>query len=80
MSKVQAQIIALMSQLPLAERRELVEHIYDSNLFDDSVFDRLSDVQKVRLAESVSQAERADVIPADTLFAELAEKHGFSRA
>jgi len=79
MTKVQAQIIALMSQLPLSERRELVDHIYDANLFGDSVFDHLSDEQKLRLAESVSQAERGDVVDADTVFSDLAKKHGFAR-
>ena len=80
MTSVQAQIIDLMAQLPLSERRELVEHMYDVSLFGDGVLDRLSPEQHARLDESIAQANRGEVLASDTVFDGLAKKFGFSRA
>jgi len=80
MTTIQAQIIELMAKLPLTERRELVEHLYDVNLFGESVYDRLSPEQRARLDESISQAERGETIPSEQVFDRLAKKFGFSRA
>ena len=80
MTSVQAQIIDLMAQLPLSERRELVEHMYDVNLFDESVIDKLSPEQRARLDESIAQANRGEGIASHAVFDGLAKKFGFSRA
>jgi hypothetical protein len=79
MTTIQAQIIELMGKLPLPERRQLVEHMYDVNLFDESVYDHLPAEQRARLDESIAQVERGETIPSDQVFDELAKKFGFSR-
>ncbi len=79
MTTIQAQIIELIARLPLTERRELVEHLYDVNLFGDSIYDRLSSDQRTRLDASIAQADRGDVTPSETVFNELAKKFGFAR-
>ena len=79
MNAAQTEIAELIAQLPAEERRELVEHLYDTNLFGDNFSDRLSPELKSRLAESMVEAERGEVIPSEGVFAELANKYGFSR-
>ena len=80
MISIQRQIIDLIVKLPLLERRELVEHMYDTTLFGESVLDLLSADQRARLDESIAQAGQSDVIASDTVFRELAAKFGFTRA
>jgi hypothetical protein len=79
MTAIQAQIFDLLTKLPLSERRALVEHFYDSNLFGESVIDRLPPQQRARLAESATQADAGDVIPSDVVFDAIAKQHGLSR-
>ena len=79
MTAIQAPIIELLGKLPLTERRELVAHMYDANLFGENIYDRLSAERRARLDESIAQANRGAVISSDTVFDELAEKYGFSR-
>ncbi len=80
MTALQTLILQLMTKLPLDERRALVEHFYDVNLFGDSILDRLSPAQRARFDESIAQADRGNVIPSDTVFSEIAQTFGFSRS
>lgn len=80
MTRAQNQILTLIAMLPLDQRRELVEHIYDVNLFGESFYDPMSAEQRAELDESIAQADRGDVVESEHVFAELARKFGFSRA
>jgi hypothetical protein len=42
MTKTQAQIVELIAQLPLAERRESIEHVQQTGLLDDSFYSRMT--------------------------------------
>jgi hypothetical protein len=79
MTAIQAKILELLTQLPLAERREMVEHFYASNLFGESVIDRLSPQQRTRLDDSIAQADRGDIISSDVVFNDIAQKCGLTR-
>ncbi len=80
MTKTQTQILTLIATLPLEERRELVEHMYDANMFGASFYDRMTPEQRTELEESIAQADRGEVVPSDQVFNQLAQKLGFSRA
>jgi hypothetical protein len=80
MTATKAQILDLMAKLPLAERREMVEHLYDVNIFGDSVVGRLSPSQRARLDDSIAQADRGAVVASETVFDELGRNLGLSRA
>jgi hypothetical protein len=80
MTAIQEQILDLMAKLPLAERREMVEHLYDVNIFGDSIIDRLSPEQRARLEDSITQADRGTVAKSEKVFDELALQLGLSRA
>ena len=80
MTLTQTQILTLIATLPLEQRRELVEHFYDVNLFDGSFYDSMTAEQRADLEDSIAQADRGDVVPAPQVFSDLAQKFGFSRA
>ena len=79
MTRTQTQILTLIATLPLEERRELVEHMYDANLFGLSFYDRMTPEQRALLEDSITQADRGDVVPSEQVFSDLAKKFGFSR-
>ena len=69
----------MISSLPLEQRRELVEHLYDVNLFGPNFYDHMSPEQRADLEESIAQSDRGEVVPSEHVFAELAQKFGFKR-
>src|SRR5687767_8868797 len=51
MTKTQAQIVELIAQLPLAERRELFEHVQDAGLLEESLYSGMTPEQRAQLEE-----------------------------
>jgi hypothetical protein len=79
MSRKQAQIVELIAQLPLTERRELIEHVQESGLLDDSFYSRMTPEQRARLDEGIAQADRGEVVDGDEIFKRLASRFNFKR-
>ena len=80
MTKTQEQILELIAKLPLSERREVVEHIHEARLLDDSFFDSLSPEQREHLDEGLAQADRGEGQPATVVFDRIAKRHGIPQA
>ena len=76
MTKTQTQIIEMIAKLPLRERKELVDHIHDARLLEESVYDQLTPEQRANLDESIAQADRGEVEPAAVVFDRLARRFG----
>jgi hypothetical protein len=80
MTRKQAQIVELIAQLPLTERRELIEHVQESGLLDDSFYSRMTPGQRAQLDEGIAQADRGEVVDGDETFRRLASRFNFKRA
>ncbi len=80
MTRKQAQIVELIAQLPLTERRELIEHVQESGLLDDSFYSRMTPGQRAQLDEGIAQADRGEVVDGDETFRRLASHFNFKRA
>lgn len=79
MTKTQAQIVELIAQLPLAERRELVEHVQQTGLLEETFYSSMSPEQRAQLDEGIAQAERGDVVDANEAFRRLAARFNFKQ-
>ena len=79
MNRTQTQILTLIATLPVEQRRELVEHIYDADLFGARFADRLTPEQQSDLEASIAEAERGDVVQSHQVFDDLARTYGFTR-
>jgi hypothetical protein len=79
MTRTQAQIVELIAQLPLTERRELVEHVQESGLLDDSFHSRMTPEQRAQLDEGIAQADRGEVVDGNEVFRRLASRFNFKR-
>jgi hypothetical protein len=80
MTKTQAQILELIAKLPLSERREVVDHIRETHLLDDSFYDSMSSEQREHLDEGSAQADRSEGQPATVVFDSIAKRHGIPQA
>ena len=79
MTRKQAQIVELIAQLPLTERRELIEHVQESGLLDDSFYSRMTAEQTAQLGEGIAQADRGEVVDGNETFNRLASRFNFKR-
>ena len=79
MTRKQAQIVELIAQLPLTERRELIEHVQESGLLDDAFYSRMTPEQRAQLDEGIAQADRGEVVDGDETFKQLASRFNFKR-
>jgi hypothetical protein len=79
MTKTQARIVELVAQLSLAERRELLEHMQQTGLLDESFYGRMTSDQRVQLDEGIAQADRGEVIDGGEAFDRLAKRFNFKR-
>ena len=79
MTRKQAQIVELIAQLPLTERRELIEHVQESGLLDDSFYLRMTPKQRAQLDEGIAQADRGEVVDGNETFKQLASRFNFKR-
>jgi predicted transcriptional regulator len=79
MTKTQAQIVELIAQLPLAERRESIEHVQQTGLLYDSFYSRMTPEQRAQLEEGIAQAERGEIVDGNEAFDRLAERFNFKR-
>lgn len=80
MTKTQAQILELIAKLPLSERREVVDHIRETHLLDDSFYDSMSPEQRAHLDEGLAQADRGEGQPATVVFDRIAKRRGIPQA
>ena len=80
MTKTQTRILDLITKLPLAERRELVEHVQAAGLLDDSYYTGMTTAQRVQLDEGVAQADHGQIVDGHAAFQRLAAQFGFKRA
>ncbi len=80
MTKTQAQIVELIAQLPLAERREFFEHVQGTGLLEESFFSRMTPEQRAQLEEGIAQADRGEVVDGNEAFNRLASRFNFKRA
>ena len=62
MTKTQAQIVELIAQLPLAERRELIEHVQATGLLEESFYSGMTPEQRAQLEDGIAQAEKGEVV------------------
>ena len=79
MTRTQAQIVELIAQLPLTERRELVEHVQESGLLEESFHARMTPGQRAQLDEGIAQADRGEVVDGNEAFRRLASRFNFKR-
>ena len=79
MTKTQAEIVELIAQLSIAERRELVEHVQESGLLGESFYSRMTPEQRARLDEGIAQQERDEVVDGDGAFNRMAARFKFKR-
>ena len=79
MTKTQAQIVELIAQLPLAERRELFEHVQGTGLLDESFHSGMTPEQRAQLAEGIAQAEKGEVVDGNEAFDRLAKRFNFKQ-
>ena len=80
MTKTQVQIAELIAQLPLAERRELIEHVQETGLLEESFYSRMTPEQRAQLEEGIAQAERGDVVDGNEAFRRLAARFNFKQS
>ena len=79
MTKTQTEILDLIAKLPVAERRELVEHVQAAGLLEESFYAGMTTVQRARLDDGIAEADRGEVVDGDTAFNRLATRFGFKR-
>ena len=75
MTKAQLQIIELIAGIPLKQRREVVEHI-QSQLLDETFYDRMTLEQRVHLEHGMAQADRGEGEEASIVMERLTRKLG----
>lgn len=80
MTKIQAQIIEMIARLPLAERREVVEHIQEAKLLDETFYESMTPEQRAHLDEGIAQADRGEGQPASVVFDRIAKRHSIPQA
>lgn len=76
MTRTQEQIIELLAGMPLDQRREVVEHIRQSSLLDEALYDRMSPEQRAHLQEGAAEADRGEGQEATVVMDRLARKLG----
>jgi len=76
MTRTQEQIIELLAGMPLDQRREVVEHIRQSDLLDEAFYNRMSLEQRAHLQEGVTEADRGEGQEATVVMDRLARKLG----
>ena len=79
MTRTQAQIVELIAQLSIAERRELVEHVQESGLLEESFYSRMTPEQRAQLDDGAAQADRGEVVDGDEAFNRMASRFKFKR-
>ena len=79
MTKTQTEILDLIAKLPVAERRELVEHVQAAGLLDESFYAGMTTDQRAQLDDGIAEADRGQVVDGDTAFNRLATRFGFKR-
>jgi hypothetical protein len=79
MTRTQAEIVKLIAQLPLAERRELVEHVQGSGLLDDTFYSRMTPEQRTQLGEGSEQANQGRVVDGQEAFERIASRLNLKR-
>jgi hypothetical protein len=80
MTTQQDHILDLIWRLPLEQRRELLDKIYDTEVLGRQPVGSLTSELEADLRESIAQEDRGDVFPADEVFAAIAEKYGLTRS
>jgi predicted transcriptional regulator len=80
MTKAQAQIVELIAQLPLSERRELIAHVQQVGLLGESFYSRMTPEQRAQLEEGIAQADRGEVVDGQEAFDRLAARFNSKRA
>ena len=80
MTTQQDHILDLIARLPLEQRRELLGRIYETEMLGRQSVGKLPPELESDLRESIAEADRGDVVPADEVFAELADKYGLTRS
>lgn len=80
MTDMQARIVEMIAQLSLEERRELMAHIRQSGLLEDSFFAGMTSAQRAQLDEGIAQADRGDVVDGNEAFERLASRFHLKRA
>ena len=79
MTKTQAHIVELIAQLPIAERRELFEHVQETGALDESFYSRMTPEQRAQLDDGIAQADRGEVVDGNEAFDRLAKRFNFKR-
>jgi predicted transcriptional regulator len=79
MTKTQARIVELVTQLSPAERRELVEHLQEAGLLEESFYSRMTPEQRAQLDEGIAQADRGETVDGGEAFDRLAGRFNFKR-
>ena len=79
MTGTQERIVQLISELSLPERQELIAHVQETGLLDDSYYARMTPDQRAQLDEGIAQADRGEVVDADDAFNRLATRFNFKR-
>ena len=72
-------IVELIAQLPLAERRELFEHVQETGALDESFYSRMTPEQRAQLDDGIAQADRGEVVDGNDAFNRLASRFNFKR-
>jgi len=80
MTDTQARIVELIAQLSPEERHELMAHIRQSGLLQDSFFAGMTPEQHAQLDEGVTQANDGKVVDGDEAFERLASRFHLKRA
>jgi hypothetical protein len=80
MTRTQEQIVELIAQLSIAERRELFEHVQQKGLLDETFYSRMTPEQRAQLDESIAQVDRGEVVDGGEAFNRLASRFNFKRA
>lgn len=80
MTKSQARIVELITKLSVSERRELVEHVRQIGLLDESYCARMTPEQLAQLDDGIAQADRGEVVDANEAFDRLSVRFGYKRA
>jgi hypothetical protein len=80
MTDTQARIVEMIAQLSLEERHELMAHIRQSGLLEDSFFAAMTADQRAQLDEGIAQADRDEVVDGQEAFDRLASRLHLKRA
>jgi hypothetical protein len=78
-TRTQAQIVELIAQLIPAERREIIEHVREAGLLEESFHSGMTPEQLAQLEEGIVQADRGETVDGHEAFDRLAARFGFSR-